>query len=60
MGNLVFVNHFVLFHFLDSDNLSAFPVTANSDFAESTTTDDFERLEVFDCNLGTPVANGLS
>ena len=51
VSNLVLVNHFCLFHLLDSHYLTRFLVFAHPHFTESSSTYDLERLEVFDTYL---------
>lgn len=52
MGNLIFVYHFALLHFLNSHYLSRLAIPADTDFAEGTTADNFQRFEVFNCDFG--------
>lgn len=46
MGNLILVDHFIFLHFLYRYDLASLFVSANSDFAESSTTDDFQRFKI--------------
>ena len=53
MCHLVFVDHFIFLHFLDGYDLTSLAVTTDPDFTESTTADNFERLEVSHGDTGT-------
>ena len=43
---LIFVDHFVLFQFLDRNNVSCFLVTADTDLSKGATTYYFYRIKV--------------
>jgi hypothetical protein len=55
MCYLVLPNHFSLLHLLNSDHFPCFLVLAHSDFSESSSADDFERLEVSGRYFGSPI-----
>ena len=44
--DLIFVDHFSLFHSLDSDNLPCIDMPANSDLSERSSSNDGERIKV--------------
>jgi len=54
VGDLVFVYHFVLLHFLDGHYFTSLYIPANADFTKRATTDDFQWFEIFNRNFCSP------
>ena len=50
MGHLILVNHFVLLHLFNGDNLPTFLVAANTYLSKCPSSDDFQRFKISDCN----------
>jgi len=52
MSNLVLVDHLLLLHLLDGDNLIGLPISADSHLTKGSSTDDLLWDEILDRNLG--------
>ena len=51
MSDLIFVNHFLFLHFLDSNHFVGLPIPTNSHLSKSSAPDDLARYEIFDRDL---------
>lgn len=55
MRDLVFVDHLVFLHLLDSDDLTSLFVAADAHLTKGASADDLQRLKVLDCDPRSPI-----
>ena len=57
MSDLVFEDHFTLFHLFHGYNIACSLDSANTNLAKGTTSNNRQRLKVTDCDLLSPGVN---